>query len=109
MIMLPESLKTIENISNIHPNSIDISKATKLTEIEAHNPNLYSVDLSQNKYLRKVDFNGCETLGTETATMTLNYCKYLNKVDLRGTQITAVTFNNKGGSLRQIYYPSTIK
>ena len=109
MIMLPESLKTIENISNIHPNSIDISKATKLTEIEAHNPNLYSVDLSKNKYLRKVDFNGCERLGTETATMTLNYCKYLNKVDLRGTQITAVTFNNKGGSLRQIYYPSTIQ
>lgn len=109
MIMLPESLKTIENISNIHPNSIDISKATKLTEIEAHNPNLYSVDLSKNKYLRKVDFNGCERLGTETATMPLNYCKYLNKVDLRGTQITAVTFNNKGGSLRQIYYPSTIQ
>ena len=109
MIMLPESLKTIENISNIHPNSIDISKATKLTEIEAHNPNLYSVDLSKNKYLRKVDFNGCERLGTETATMSLNYCKYLNKVDLRGTQITAVTFNNKGGSLREIYYPTTIQ
>ena len=109
MIMLPESLKTIENISNIHPNSIDISKATKLTQIEAHNPNLFSVDLSKNKYLRKVDFNGCTNLGTETATMTLNYCKYLNKVDLRGTQVTAVTFNNKGGSLREIYYPSSIQ
>ena len=109
MIMLPESLKTIENISNIHPNSIDISKATKLTQIEAHNPNLFSVDLSKNKYLRKVDFNGCTNLGTETATMTLNYCKYLNKVDLRGTQITAVTFNNKGGSLREIYYPTSIQ
>ena len=109
MIMLPESLKTIENISNIHPNSIDISKATKLTQIEAHNPNLFSVDLSKNKYLRKVDFNGCTNLGTETATMTLNYCKYLNKVDLRGTQITAVTFNNKGGSLREIYYSSSIQ
>ena len=109
MIMLPESLKTIENISNIHPNSIDISKATKLTQIEAHNPNLFSVDLSKNKYLRKVDFNGCERLGTETATMTLNYCKYLNYVDLRNTKITAVTFNNKGGSLRKIYYPTTIQ
>ena len=109
MIMLPESLKTIENISNIHPNSIDISKATKLTQIEAHNPNLFSVDLSKNKYLRKVDFNGCEKLGTETATMALNYCKYLNYVDLRETKITAVTFNTKGGSLRKIYYPTTIQ
>ena len=109
MIMLPESLKTIENISNIHPNSIDISKATKLTQIEAHNPNLFSVDLSKNKYLRKVDFNGCEKLGTETATMSLNYCKYLNYVDLRGTKLTAVTFGTKGGSLRKIYYPSTIQ
>lgn len=109
MVMLPESLKTIENISNIHPNSIDISKATKLTQIEAHNPNLFSVDLSKNKYLRKVDFNGCTSLGTETATMSLNYCKYLNKVDLRGTKITAVTFNTKGGSLREIYYPTTIQ
>ena len=109
MIFLPESLKTIENISNIYPNSIDVSKATKLTQIEAHNPNLFSVDLSKNKYLRKVDFNGCERLGTETATMTLNFCKYLNKVDLRGTQVTAVNFNTKGGSLREIYFPKTIQ
>ena len=41
--------------------------------------------------------------------MTLNYCKYLNMVDLRGTQITAVTFNTKGGSLREIYFPTTIQ
>lgn len=109
MIFLPESLKTIENISNIYPNSIDVSKATKLTEIEAHNTNLFSVDLTKNKYLRKVDFNGCTKLGTETATMALNYCKYLNTVDLRGTQITAVTFNTKGGSLREIYFPTTIQ
>lgn len=109
MIFLPEALKTIENISNIYPNSIDVSKATKLTEIEAHNTNLFSVDLTKNKYLRKVDFNGCTKLGTETATMTLNYCKYLNMVDLRGTQITAVTFNTKGGSLREIYFPTTIQ
>lgn len=109
MIFLPEALKTIENISNIYPNSIDVSKATKLTQIEAHNTNLFSVDLTKNKYLRKVDFNGCTKLGTETATMTLNYCKYLNMVDLRGTQITAVTFNTKGGSLREIYFPTTIQ
>ena len=109
MIFLPEALRTIENISNIYPNSIDVSKATKLTEIEAHNTNLFSVDLTKNKYLRKVDFNGCTKLGTETATMTLNYCKYLNMVDLRGTQITAVTFNTKGGSLREIYFPTTIQ
>ena len=109
MIFLPESLKTIENISKIYPNSIDVSKATKLTQIEAHNPNLFSVDLSKNKYLRKVDFNGCERLGTETATMTLNFCKYLNEVDLRGTQITGVNFNTKGGSLRRIYYPKSIQ
>lgn len=109
MIFLPESLKTIENISKIYPNSIDVSKATKLTQIEAHNANLFSVDLSKNKYLRKIDFNGCKRLGTETATMTLNFCKYLNEVDLRGTQITAVNFNNKGGSLRTIYYPTTVQ
>ena len=109
MIFLPESLKTIENISKIYPNSIDVSKATKLTQIEAHNTNLFSVDLSKNKYLRKIDFNGCERLGTETATMTLNFCKYLNEVDLRGTQITAVNFNTKGGSLRKIYFPKTIQ
>ena len=41
--------------------------------------------------------------------MTLNFCKYLNEVDLRGTQITAVNFNTKGGSLRQIYFPKTIQ
>ena len=41
--------------------------------------------------------------------MTLNFCKYLNEVDLRGTQITGVNFNTKGGSLRRIYYPESIQ
>ena len=109
LLYLPQSIKKINGLDSLKPASIDISKATKLTEISCKSDKLYSVSLTNNKYLRKIDFNGCKLLGTDTvSTLTLIYAKYLNYVDVRGTQLTAVNFSDKGGSLEKCYLPSTL-
>lgn len=109
LLYLPQSIKKINGLDSLKPASIDISKATKLTEISCKSDKLYSVSLTNNKYLRKIDFNGCKLLGTDTvSTLTLIYAKYLKYVDVRGTQLTAVNFSDKGGSLEKCYLPSTL-
>ena len=109
LLYLPHALKTIENLDSLQPASIDISKATQLTKIEVHSKKLYSVNLTNNKYLRTIDFNGCELLGTDTiSTMSILYAKYLKYLDVRGTKLTAVNFSPQGGSLVDCYLPETI-
>ena len=109
LLYLPHTLKTIENLDSLQPASIDINKAVNLTNIQVHSKKLYSVSLNNNKYLRTIDFNGCELLGTDTvSTMSILYAKYLKYLDVRGTKLTAVNFSPQGGSLVDCYLPETI-
>ena len=109
LLYLPHTLKTIENLDSLKPASIDISKATRLTNIEVHSDKLYSVNLANNKYLRNINFNGCSKLGTDTtSTMSIIYAKYLKTLDVRGTKLTAIDFPNAGGSIVNCYLPETI-
>lgn len=109
LLYLPHALKSIENIDSLQPASIDISKATKLTKLEVHSEKLYSVNVTNNKYLRTIDFNGCKLLGTDTvSTLSILYAKYLKYLDVRGTQLTAVNFSPQGGSIVDCYLPNTI-
>ena len=109
LLYLPHTLKTIENLDSLQPASIDINKAVNLTSIQVHSKKLYSVSLNNNKYLRTIDFNGCELLGTDTvSTMSILYAKYLKYLDVRGTKLTAVNFSPQGGSLVDCYLPETI-
>lgn len=109
LLYLPHTLKTVENLDSLQPASIDISKAVRLNKIEVHSKKLYSVNLTNNKYLRTIDFNGCELLGTDTiSTMSILYAKYLKYLDVRGTKLTAVNFSPQGGSLVDCYLPETI-
>lgn len=109
LLYLPHTLKSIENLDSLQPASIDISKATKLTKLEVHSKKLYSVNVTNNKYLRTIDFNGCKLLGTDTiSTLSILYAKYLKYLDVRGTQLTAVNFSPQGGSIVDCYLPNTI-
>ena len=109
LLYLPHTLKSIENLDSLQPASIDISKATKLTKLEVHSEKLYSVNVTNNKYLRTIDFNGCKLLGTDTvSTLSILYAKYLKYLDVRGTQLTAVNFSPQGGSIVDCYLPNTI-
>ena len=109
LLYLPETIKVIEGLNTLQPTTIDISKATKLNKIECSSEKLYSVSLATNKYLRRVDFNGCKLLGSDTtSTLSLLYAKYLNYVDIRGTTLNTVNFNPQGGSLKKCYLPNTL-
>ena len=80
--------------------------------MEIHSPLLYNINVTENKFLRRLDLNGCSALGTVTAvgtTLDLSKCNYLKYVDTRDTSLTEVIFNTNGGSLREVYYPKTIQ
>ena len=80
--------------------------------MEIHSPLLYNINVTENKFLRKLDLSGCSALGTVTAvgtTLDLSKCNYLKYVDTSGTSLTEVLFNVKGGSLREVYYPKTVQ
>ena len=105
-------VKRLDNLSNLNLSSCILSNATKLTEVEVHSPLLYNINVTENKFLRKLDLSGCSSLGTVTAvgtTLDLSKCNYLKYVDTRDTSLTEIIFNSKGGSLREIYYPKTVQ
>ena len=105
-------VKKLENLSNLNLSSCLLANANKLTEVEIHSPLLYNINVTENKFLRKLDLSGCSALGTVTAvgtTLDLSKCNYLKYVDTSGTSLTEVLFNSKGGSLREIYYPKTVQ
>lgn len=105
-------VKKLDNLSNLNLSSCILSNATKLTEVEIHSPLLYNINVTENKFLRKLDLNGCSSLGTVTAvgtTLDLSKCNYLKYVDTYGTSLTEIIFNSNGGSLREIYYPKSVQ
>ena len=89
-----------------------IINATKLTNVEIHSSELYNINVTNNKYLRRVDLENCVALGTVTATgssLNLSNCKYLSYCNVYNTALTEVQLNTSGGSLIEIYYPKTIQ
>ena len=107
-----QHIKRLDNLSNLNPSSCILSNAIKLNEVEIHSTELYNINVTNNKYLRRVDLSNCPTLGTVTATgssLDLSNCKYLKYCDVRNTALTEIQLNTSGGSLKEIYYPKTIQ
>ena len=105
-------IKKLENLSNLNPSSCILANATKLTDVEIHSSKLYNVNVTNNKFLRRLDLRDCEMLGTVTATgssLDITKCKYLRYVDVYNTALTDIQLNTSGGSLIEIYYPKTIQ
>lgn len=105
-------IKELGGLSNLRPSSCILANATKLNNVEIHSDKLYNVNVSNNKYLRKLDLSGCSTLGTVTATgsvLDVSNCKYLSYLNIDDTALTGVLLNTSGGSLKEIYYPKTIQ
>lgn len=113
-ILIPyaSQIKRLDNLSNLNPSSCILSNATKLTNVEIHSSELYNINVTNNKYLRRVDLENCVALGTVTATgssLNLSNCKYLRYCNVYNTALTEVQLNTSGGSLIEIYYPKTIQ
>ena len=105
-------IKEINNISNLRPSSCILANATKLNNVEIHSDKLYNVNFTNNKFLRNLDLEGCTALGTVTATgsvLDVSNCNYLAKLNIYKTALTGVLLNTSGGSLKEIYYPTTIQ
>jgi hypothetical protein len=104
-------IKRLDNLSNLNLSSCLLGNATRLTEVEIHSPLLYNINVTENRFLKKLDLSGCKTLGTVVATgstIDLSNCRYLEYVNLYDTALTSVTLDTKGGSLREIYFPTTL-
>lgn len=105
-------IKEINNISNLRPSSCILANATKLNNVEIHSDKLYNVNFTNNRFLRNLDLEGCTALGTVTATgsvLDVSNCNYLTKLNIYKTALTGVLLNTSGGSLKEIYYPTTIQ
>lgn len=105
-------IKRLDNLNNLNPSSCILSNAYRLTEITINSDYLYNINLTNNRYLKKLDLKNCTALGTVTATgssLDLQNCKYLEYCNVYNTALTEVQLNTSGGSLQEIYYPSTIQ
>ena len=105
-------IKRLDNLNNLNPSSCILSNAYRLTEITINSDYLYNINLTNNRYLKRLDLKNCTALGTVTATgssLDLQNCKYLEYCNVSNTALTEVQLNTSGGSLQEIYYPSTIQ
>ena len=105
-------IKALDNLSNLNPSSCILANARKLTNVEIHTTELYNINVTNNTFLRTINLEGCSTLGTVTATgssLDLSNCKYLRYCNVYNTALTEVQLNTSGGSLVEIYYPSTLQ
>lgn len=109
ILYYPSAIKKVGNIDTLNPNSMMLGTCVRLNEIECHSTNLKSVDVSENIYLRKINFEGCERLGSVNASLNIGNCKYLESVNIYNTGLTALNTNSSGGSIKEIYYPRGIQ
>lgn len=106
-----KQIKRLDNLSNLNLSSCLLGNASRLTEVEIHSPLLYNINVTENRFLKRLDLSGCKTLGTVVATgstIDLSNCRYLEYVNLYDTALTSVTLDTKGGSIREIYFPKTL-
>ena len=113
-ILIPyaKHIKRLDNLSNLNPSSCILSNAVKLTNVEIHSSELYNINVTNNRFLRRIDLQDCTALGTVTATgssLDLSNCKYLQYCNTYNTNLTEIQLNTSGGSLIEIYYPKTIQ
>jgi hypothetical protein len=100
-----DRISSIGDLSNKYPGSIDVSKATQLTElivgsgVEGYsNSNLLSLSVGNNKLLRKIDVRNCPNL---TAPLDLKGCERIEEIYAKGSNITSVNFITKDSDGRE--------
>lgn len=107
------NLKYVGDCSGLNPTSVDIGNATRLIEFVCEDSDkLVKADLSKNVYLRRASFKNCSVLGTASGgsnVIDVSECTALKEIDLRGTQVTSLLTNVKGGNLETILYPTSIQ
>lgn len=104
-------IKTIGNLSALYVGTVDVSKATNVTELIIgsskagyQNRNFNVLSLGNNSKLRKLDIQNCPNY---TASIDVSGCENIEEIYAKGTKATAVNLAD-GGVLRVLQLPTTI-
>lgn len=107
-------IKSIEGISQLMADTINLSSCTKLQSIrigsalDTPNPNLTSTNFTlneNNRILRLLDLRRCN--GENLTSLDVSMCASLEKIYLSETQISSIGLPN-GGVLKTVQYPASI-
>ncbi|GEM_PF-1262250 len=105
-------LKSLGDLSGKYANTIDVSKAVRLEELIVGSPvegyqntNLKSLEIGNNKMLRRVNVMNCPEL---TQPLDVSGCENIEEVYAAGSGITGVVLAS-GGSLSVLQLPGTIR
>lgn len=104
-------IKTIGDLSALYVGTVDVSKATNITELIIgsskagyQNQNFSVLSLGNNAKLRKLDIQNCPNY---TTSIDVSGCENIEEVYAKGTKATAVNLA-EGGVLRILELPATI-
>lgn len=104
-------IKTIGDLSALYVGTVDVSKATNITELIIgsskagyQNRNFSVLSLGNNAKLRKLDIQNCPNY---TTSIDVSGCENIEEVYAKGTKATAVNLA-EGGVLRTLELPATI-
>lgn len=104
-------IKDLGDLSNKYVGTLDVSKATKLTELKVgnsktnySNTNLTDLKIGNNDLLQLLDIRNCPNL---TQSIDVSGCKNIKTIYATGTSITAVSLA-EGGNLETLTLPATI-
>lgn len=105
-------IKSLGELSNLAPTTIEIANAPRLTEVVCHSENLKTIDLSSCTNLRKVDLKDCTGLGIgdqTTKTLEVINCGNIKYVNCQNTQLQGVHLNPKGSNIKEVWYPKSVQ
>lgn len=104
-------ISSLGDLSPLYCGTVNLSKATKLTEVIVGNDtdgyvntNLITLSVGANKLLQKINVCNCPNL---TAPLALSQCPNIQYIDARGSSITGVELP-PSGYLKEIHLPATI-
>lgn len=102
---------SLGDLSGMYPGTVDISKATKLTELIVgsgavgyQNSNLTVLAIGNNTLFRRLNVMNCNKL---TQPIDVSGCENIEEIYAQGTSITSVKLPS-AGRLSQLYLPDTI-
>lgn len=101
---------SVGDLSPLYAGTIDVSSATKLSELkighggEYSNTNLKSLTLGNNTLLQKLDIRNCPNL---SGALDISGCTNIKEIYATGTSLTSVKLAS-AGSLTDLILPETI-
>lgn len=105
-------VKSLGDLSNLSPVRVNITSATRLTDLVCHSDKLKTVELSTCTNLQRVDLKDCTILGSSdqsTKLLNVSGCTNIQYINLLNTQIQGVNLNPKGSNIQEIWYPKDIQ